>query len=706
MSLAELPIASLLVNKSGKILNANSLFDDMRGVPHGESIHRSANEILNSGINSPLALIEHFEGNVNTQTPKPYYLRCHEGKDLLVDILVKGFQEHYVLTVLPHSDFFEQHYSAAKEKSYRVGQYKYDVVNNEYFFSPGLQMIYGVNKPHNEIILKDFFDKHPTKEKVKLKRLPEEALSANNQFAIKTYFISDKEKRVWLDIKGVLTVDSEHNITEINAIVRDITVEHLLIEKLKLLVMFKNAVNVPVYFLDENDQKVFPELSLFDSQPDGLFSYVNFNIADYISLKEQALKYGQFHAKDISFDKYNTVYNISVTFEPHERLFVWVVENVTEQYFEQQQQAISNRLTLLGNAFSNVSHDINNVLSIALGSIELLEIKVEAGQKDDLTPYIERVKNAIDKGRHVTDRLLAFTRKPAVKMVEFNPEVELKENLYIFDQLLDEKIKLSVSFSEKQYFIRFPQGEFINIVLNIVINAQDAIFENSNKGRIELSTNIDKGNRFQLIIKDSGVGIQEENLKKIFDPFFTNKSSKQGNGIGLANVYNTMYKHNGSIQVDGKSDLGGAQFTLTFKCKPAEEKPKTPLGINKYNKLKGLNILAIDSEVSIVDFVDVCLSEEGANVTKINHLDELQRDLVERKTLDMVITDLNTPISPNDEIIKLIQAKFPTVTVLSMSGYIESAGINWPYPILRKPFSFKELKEFIVSNVGVCTIHH
>ena len=126
---------------------------------------------------------------------------------------------------------------------------------------------------------------------------------------------------------------------------------------------------------------------------------------------------------------------MSVTYERDEGIYIWIVENITEKYRQNQQQIISNRLALLGNTFGNVSHDINNVLGVALGATEMLELKFSQGEKN-IFGYIERVKNAIDKGKSVTERLLAFTRKPTIRIVDFNPIQEIEENKSLFKQLL------------------------------------------------------------------------------------------------------------------------------------------------------------------------------------------------------------------------------------------------------------------------------
>jgi len=452
---------------------------------------------------------------------------------------------------------------------------------------------------------------------------------------------------------------------------------------------------VPIFFIDDNDNVVYQDISPHhDSASAVLFNYINFSITEYMEFKKQAKERGQIKESNVSFDKYTTVFDLSVTYEADEGIYIWIVENVTEKFRKEQQQVISNRLALLGNTFGNVSHDINNVLGVALGAIEMLEMRFSRGEQD-ISSYIDRVKNAIDKGKDVTERLLAFTRKPTVKVVSFDPIQEIYDNQYLFKQLLLSTIKVNFNFEPIHCLIKFPQGEFINILLNLVLNAQDAIQEKGLSGQIEISANLIENNRLEIHVKDSGIGIAKENLTKIFDPFYSSKSINKGNGIGLANVYSTMYKHNGLIQVEGSSDLGGAHFTLVFKCKTLQEKYLANESHIEPLRYQNTNILVLDDEISIAEFVALFLEGKGANVVVANNKQQLIERLNENINFDIFITDMILPDLSGKEAVNMVKEKFPEICIYSISGYIAIEDRSWDYPVLRKPFNSKELAEFL-----------
>ena len=156
-----------------------------------------------------------------------------------------------------------------------------------------------------------------------------------------------------------------------------------------------------------------------------------------------------------------------------------------------------------------------------------------------------------------------------------------------------------------------------------------------------------------------------------------------------------MYKHNGLIQVEGNCDLGGAHFTLVFKCKTlAKKHEKNNKDTNKLS-YKNTNILVLDDEVSIAEFVALFLESKGANVVVANNKTDLIAKLNTEVEFDIFITDMILPDLSGKEAVNMVKATFPKIKVFSISGYIAVEDRSWDYPVLRKPFNSKELAEFL-----------
>ena len=386
-------------------------------------------------------------------------------------------------------------YLMLAERFSHSGHWRIDLKENELFWSAGIYDIHGLDIATFIPTIDNAIDFYIESEREKVRVFLTDAIRDKKGFYFKSTIVQPIGRKVKVESMGEVEIDSKGEVTGVFGVFNDISKSENILEKLKLLALVNYTIKVPIFFIDEKDNVVYQDLSPHSGKKNSiLFSYVNFSITQYLDFKRIAKESGQLKKVDISFDKYNSVFDLSVTYEADAGVYIWIVENVTDKFRKEQQQFISNRLALLGNTFGNVSHDINNVLGVALGATEMLEIKFSQGDQD-ISTYIKRVKNAIDKGKSVTERLLAFTKKPSVKVVEFDPIKDIKENKYLFKQLLLSTIKLSFNFEDVHCLIKFPQGEFINILLNIVLNAQDAIKESGLIGKIHISTNINEEGR-------------------------------------------------------------------------------------------------------------------------------------------------------------------------------------------------------------------
>lgn len=589
-------------------------------------------------------------------------------------------------------------YLKLAEKLTNTGHWRLCIREQTLSWSPRVFRIHGLSPKTYQPELESAINFYVEKDRHKVERMLEGSIAQGKGFYFKSAIINKLGKKVNVECLGDVEKDENGKVISLFGEFRDISKQEETLEKLKLLALVNHTIKVPIFFIDEQDNVVYQDLSpQAENKSSILFNYINFSITEYLQYKKEAKENGQVKKINISFDKYITVFDFSVTYEEGEGIYIWIVEDVTDKFRKEQQQIISNRMALLGNTFGNVSHDINNVLGVALGATEMLELKFAQGK--DISDYIERVKNAIDKGKSVTERLLAFTKKPTIKVVEFDPLEEIVENQHLFEQLLLTTIDFSYNFNDIKCLIKFPQGEFINIILNLVLNAQDAIRESGLIGKIEISAHINDKSQLEIHVNDSGIGIEQENLSKIFDPDYSSKSVNKGNGIGLANVYSTVYKHNGAIHVDGHGPLGGAQMTLIFSAKlVAGEKPVEVEKNAVSLAMDEVPILILDDEHSIAEFVSVYLEDQGAFTNPINTKKELLQVLECEQEYDIFITDMILPDISGREAVELVKERFPNIKIYSMSGYIGEDQSQWDYPVLRKPFNSDDLAEFLANN--------
>ncbi|WP_286235708.1 ATP-binding protein [Thalassotalea sediminis] len=706
LNLHSIPFAVIRVNNDLLIVECNSATEKLTGYTSKELVGLPIKHLVASGLENLEQLLkgavaEYSDVDVthttNIISKNKQTVRCSVNVGQYDADVILYFAQLSNVSSSSESTL-QSAYLKLTEKLFNSGHWRLDLINEQVYWSDGIYEIHGVNKQDYSPTLATAIDFYEISERPKVEHFINQAIEGKCGFHFKSSIIHALGKKVKVEVIGDIETNAKGDVVAVYGVFRDITKNEEVFEKLKLLALVNYTITVPIFFIDDKDNVVYQDLSPQKGNQNAvLFNYINFSIKDYLYFKRLAKEKGQVIEKDISFDKYNSVFSLSVTYEPDEGIYIWIVENTTEQFRQDQQQFISNRLALLGNTFGNVSHDINNVLGVALGATEMLELKAAKGE-GDISKYIERVKNAIDKGKTVTERLLAFTRKPTVKVVEFDPIKEIEDNLYLFKQLLLNTITFNVEHSDVRCVVMFPQGEFINILLNVVLNAQDAIREQGPNGTIQLTAHIIDSNKLRLRIKDSGVGIKQENLSKIFDPFYSSKSSNKGNGIGLANVYSTMYKYDGEIQVAGTCDLGGAEFSLLFPCKLLDGKNDfVKTGANDIG-IAGKSILILDDEVSIAEFVALFLAGEGAITEFVTNKAELEAKLNGKQQYDVFITDMILPDLSGREAVDMVEAVYPDIKVYSMSGYIAEENNEWHYPVLRKPFNSKELASFLKEH--------
>ena len=695
----DIPLPAIVIDSGEVITEINKLFSLLTEFSEKELVGNQIQKVFPEGDLHCFNSCEYIDKKHIVPAPACLKIQTKLNGQQAVNIKVTDLDVGKLMVVYPDSvvcDNQSRYLTLAEELS-NSGHWRLDVADNMMYWSKGIYHIHGVKYCHTSPTLHQAVQFLLPNERESFKLLVDKAITLGESFHFKGSIKQASGKVIKIECLGDVERDSHNKVVSVYGVTRDITKAETTFEKLKLLALVNYTISVPIFFIDENDNIVYQDISpKHGNKNSALFDYINFSCSDYLELKNQAKVKGQIKKSNISFDQFNTVFDLSVTYEAQEGIYIWIIENVTEAFKKDQQQIISNRLTILGNTFGNVSHDINNVLGVALGAIEMLEMKFANGEQN-ISPYIDRVKNAIGKGASVTERLLAFTKKPTIRVVSFNPDKDIEENKYLFKQVLVNTIHFDIEYSQQQCLIKFPQGEFVNILLNIVLNAQDAIQESGSSGKILLMTKIVKNKYYEVHINDSGIGIEPEDVAKIFDPFYSKKSLNKGNGIGLANVYNTMYKYNGKIKVDGHGPLGGAHFTLVFPC---EVKADVPLINNPDSNIALANkrILVLDDEVSIAEFVTLFLQNQGAQVTCINTKAELIDVLSETPHFDVFITDMILPDLSGREAVTLVKEKLPGIKVYSISGYIALEERKWEYPVLRKPFTSQQLAEFLSNS--------
>lgn len=357
-------------------------------------------------------------------------------------------------------------------------------------------------------------------------------------------------------------------------------------------------------------------------------------------------------------------------------------------------EARMQRLESLGRLAGGISHDFNNLLTIIGGYADLL--MAQAGRDHPWRPLLERLKQGVERARQVTEGLRALGRDTGPRNAHVHPNEALRDDLTLFRRLLREDIEVETRFDETVESVPISRAELSQIVVNLLLNAQDAMPDG---GKIELSTRVvalDGGDRrFRLECADTGEGMSEGVRLRIFEPFFTTRDGR-GSGMGLAVVHAIVQRAGGRIWADSEPGRG-ARFVVELpheKRDPsAEAEFSHPGSIGQ--QLAGRRILIVEDDAGVRQLVGEILRAAGCEVVEASRPSEALLHLDGTGRLDALVTDLVMPEMTGRDLMARVEKQHPGLPVVLMSGYSGSSGQLSDHSgrivYLEKPFSPEDL---------------
>jgi PAS domain S-box-containing protein len=245
---------------------------------------------------------------------------------------------------------------------------------------------------------------------------------------------------------------------------------------------------------------------------------------------------------------------------------VEVRRDISERRQMEATLADSERLSSLGLLAAGISHEVNNPLGSIAATVDGLRRRAAQRQEDsrgspeELVPTLTRIASEVQRARTITDRLLKVSRSPGHSRVLVDVNAALTDTLALLAYQIDQqRIKTNTDFSEKLPPIVADESQFSQILMNLVMNAIQAM---SDGGTLTLSTASQNGS-VEIRVEDTGVGIPPENLHRIYEPFFTTKPSGKGTGLGLFITHRMVSAMSGTIDVRSKKGMG-TRFTVSL----------------------------------------------------------------------------------------------------------------------------------------------
>lgn len=372
-----------------------------------------------------------------------------------------------------------------------------------------------------------------------------------------------------------------------------------------------------------------------------------------------------------------------------------VIEDTTESKIMEGQYFQAQRLEALGQLAGGVAHDFNNLLSIIDGYARLARKSLD---KDDQGyKYMEHIAQAVQRGSALTGQLLTFGRHKVMKdsVVDLGALVQDQEPL--LRPLMDASITLAVKIEENVY-VQVAADNICQILLNLCINARDAMQEGGN-----LIVEAGKSEHGEAVLRviDTGCGMPPDVKAKMFDPFYTTKDQGKGTGLGLSMVYGLVKDMKGDIEVVSKVGEGTAiaiYLPLSETKPPAHTITEDAEG-NLY--LEGFTVLVAEDEPDLLNILSETLQDMGINVLRASNGNEallVQEDY--DGDIDFLLTDVVMPEMNGVKLAELFESVRPDSKVMFMSGYPANnlmARVNLPENavIMPKPIDISALSGMI-----------
>jgi PAS domain S-box-containing protein len=398
---------------------------------------------------------------------------------------------------------------------------------------------------------------------------------------------------------------------------------------------------------------------------------------------------------------------------------VGFIRDITEQKQLQdrkqqleQQLFHSNKMQTIGELAGGIAHDFNNLLSIMLGQTEMI-LNKSASLEHFLTDSVITIQKTILQAADLNSKLLTFARKVKVADLPVALHELIEDTINLLFHSFDKRITIQKNLTDGPSLIIGDAGLLKNAFINIALNARDAmieggdlVFETAIVDQETVATrfpgrNVQTGDYIALMIKDTGIGMDQDVLDRIFEPFFTTKSLGKGTGLGLACVDGIVEMHKGLVDVQSAKGTGST-FRLYFPLAEKSTVSQAPKDSEYQIPQKTReHILIVDDEPIVLETQSLLLLELGYRVTSFSEAYEaIEYFTSHHEEVDLVILDLNMPNLNGKQCYLSLKDIRPDVRVIISTGCnveneadeLFKVGISG---LIQKPFPIKKLGETI-----------
>ena len=351
----------------------------------------------------------------------------------------------------------------------------------------------------------------------------------------------------------------------------------------------------------------------------------------------------------------------------------------------------SQKMDAVGQLTGGVAHDFNNLLTIIIGNLEIAQRdigKLRDGAEERLRRLISSAMSGAQRAATLTNRLLAFARRQPLDPKSSNVDQLLNGMAPFFRSTLGETIDLELVGAGGLWQVEVDPGQFEAAILNLVVNARDAMpdggkltIETSNafldEGYCRRHVEVIPGQYVQIAVTDTGTGMSAEIISRAFEPFFTTKQSGQGTGLGLSQVYGFVKQSSGHIKI--YSEIGEGTTVKIYLPRlmragtVAAQESDAVVGGNREE-----NILVVEDDPEVRGYVVEVLQDLGYGVLQAPNADQALALMskIDGSAVDLLLTDIVLPGRNGRQLADELRIRRPALKVLFMTGYSRNAIVH------------------------------
>ena len=398
-------------------------------------------------------------------------------------------------------------------------------------------------------------------------------------------------------------------------------------------------------------------------------------------------------------------YNVEVrlqlmrTEQPH--VYIAFVLDVTERVQTEEKLRQAMKMEAIGRLTGGVAHDFNNILTVVQGNLELLEEQMKDEKQCNL---IRRAIGASERAAMLTHRLLAFARKQPLRPRTIDINHLLTSMTDMLRRSLGENIQVKTDFADSLWKTIIDPSELENAVLNLAVNARDAM---KSGGTLTIATRnavldkeyaaeheeVESGEYVLLSLTDTGDGIPDELLEKVFDPFFTTKEVGEGSGLGLSMVYGYVRQSGGHVKIHSREGEGTSIRIHLPRHAQAEERPAAGLPAQDSPRARGETVLVVEDNPEVRALAVSLLERLGYRVIEAEDGPTALKMIERSGYIDLIFTDVVLPNGLSGvTLAEAARRRRPGIKILFTTGYSEEtvtrdAKWNDDAPLIQKPYS-------------------